>query len=287
MMAPYDSVRAATAAIRAAGGPAPEIAIVLGSGAGGAEFSIETHISIPYGDLPGFAAPSVAGHAGRLELGISAGVPIVVLRGRYHAYEGLAPAQVLHPVRVAAALGARTLLLTSAVGGIRDGLEPGSITRVEDHVDFAAADPLVGEHDERFGPRFVDLVGAYDPDLARVADAVAQERGVDLPRVVYGRVLGPTYETPAEVRALRSMGVDVVGMSLVPEVVAARQAAMRVLALAIVTNRAAGLEPSARRLDHEDVLAVGRSIRPRLTDLLTSLVTALGKRGGEHPEDSR
>ena len=267
-MGAYDEVQAAAAAIRAAGALAPSVAILLGSGAGGADLALEDVVALPYAEIPGFAAPSVVGHAGRLEVGRGAGVPVLVLRGRFHGYEGLPPPAVLHPIRVAAALGARTLVATCATGGIRDDLDPGTLAVVEDHVALGAGDPLAGEHDERLGPRFVDLAGAYDPGLL----AAARARG--LPGVIYGRVLGPTYETPAEIRALRALGVDVVGMSLVPEVVAARQAGMRVLALAIVTNRAAGLGGD-RRLDHDDVLAVGRSVRPRLSDLLAAWLPAL------------
>lgn len=248
----------------------PRIGIVLGSGLGYVVRSLRDALTIPFKRIPFFPEPTVPGHAGALHLGFWRGVPVAVLEGRLHLYEGYAPAEVVFPVRVLGLLGVEVLVLTCAAGGITRQAVPGSFMVFSDHLNFQGLNPLVGSHDPHWGPRFVDLTQAYDTDLGRRTLKEAGAIGLKCFAGAYAALLGPSYETPAEIRALKRLGVDAVGMSTVSEVLAARQLGMRVLAIATITNRAAGL--SRRPLSHEGVLEVGMRAARGLARLLDKFV---------------
>ena len=250
------SLDAAVRALRRRLPRAPETVVVLGSGLGDADLGPED-ARIPYGRIPGFPATAVPGHPGAL----SVVGPTVLLRGRAHFYEGRTMEEVTRPVRALAALGARTLILTNASGGIHPALQPGSLLLVSDHLNLMGANPLRG------GPHFADLSAVYDRPLRKRALAQARRLGLRIREGVYAAVSGPTYETPAEVRMLRRLGADAVGMSTVPEAVAGRAAGMRVLALSLVTNRAAG------DASHAGVLATAAASRDRLARLLRAILS--------------
>lgn len=263
----------AVAAIRARSSATPRVAVVLGSGLGGFAERIEDAVEIPYGDIPGWPPSTALGHAGTLVLGSFAGVPVAVMRGRAHLYEGHAPEKVVFGVRVLGRLGARTLVLTNACGGIRPDLEPGDLVLVSDHINLQGVSPLVGPNDDSLGPRFPDMSNAYDPELRRLAHAAAARLGQVLAEGVYAAWIGPAFETPAEIRMIRVLGGDLVGMSTAPEVLAARHMGLRCLAISCVTNMAAGILPEP--IDAEHVLAVGAAAQGRLTALLGELLPAL------------
>jgi len=225
---------------------------------------------IPYESIPYFPLPSVTGHGGTLHLGRWGKARVAVLAGRLHLYEGYTASQVIFPARVLALLGIKVLLLTCAAGGIAARAVPGSFMIFSDHLNLQGASPLAGLHDAHWGARFVDMSQAYDRELRREAHGAAARSGLKCFEGVYAGVFGPNYETPAEIQALKRLGADAVGMSTVPEVVAARQLGLRVLALAVVTNRAAGL--TRRSLSHREVLEVGRSAVKHLAAFLDVLL---------------
>lgn len=250
----------------------PLIGLVLGSGLGGFSAGLEGGVRIPYADIPGFPAATVAGHQGQLVLGAVRGVSVACLSGRAHLYEGHATDRVVFGVRLLATLGCRAALLTNAAGGIRERLEPGGLLLLCDHVNLTGANPLVGPSEPPF-PRFPDMTQAYDARLRAVAHDAARAEAITLDEGVYAGVLGPSYETPAEIRMLRSLGADAVGMSTVLEVIALRHRGVRVGALSVITNLAAGL--SRRALDHDEVQAVGAAARDRLERLLSGWIERL------------
>ncbi len=252
---------------------APRIGIVLGSGLGEVASELREAKRIAYGSIPHFLRPTVQGHAGTLHLGRWGKVPVAILQGRLHLYEGYSPAEVVFPVRVLALAGIETLVLTCAAGGIARQAASGSFMIFSDHLNFQAQKPLAGVHDERWGPRFPDMTVAYDGELLALALRAARARRLKCFAGVYAALLGPSYETPAEIRALRRLGADAVGMSTVPEVLAARQMSVRVLAIATITNRAAGLARCP--LVHQEVLAVGRGAARNLARLLGAVVPQL------------
>ncbi len=256
----------------------PRVGMVLGSGLGDMARSLRDPLVIPYMLIPFFPRPTVPGHGGTLHLGSWCGVPVAALQGRMHLYEGYTPAEVVFPVRVLAVAGIKVLLVTCAAGGISPRATPGSFMLFSDHLNLQGANPLAGSHDSRWGLRFVDMSEAYDPELRRQARRAAARWRLKCLEGVYAALLGPTYETPAEIQALRRLGADAVGMSTVPEVLAARQLGMRVLAIAAVTNRAAGL--SRRPLSHEEVLEAGKRAARDLARLLDTMLRHLN-------EDSR
>lgn len=243
----------------------PVALIVLGSGLGVIETRVTDPVAVPFREIPGMPGTSVAGHAGRFVLGRVGGLPVLLQSGRFHAYEGHPPAVLALGVRVAAELGASVLVATNAAGGIRDDLQPGDLVLIEDHVNLTGRNPLVGS--VRDGEkRFPDMTEVYDTELRAIVAASGERLGEPLRSGVYGAVLGPSFETPAEVRMLRTLGVDVVGMSTVPEVIVARARGMRCVAVSMVTNRAAGL--SGAPLSHEEVLEVGDRAGARLARVL-------------------
>ena len=260
-------------------GFAPRVAITLGSGLDEVVGRLHTQVQIPYKLIPHFPGTTVQGHGGTLHLGTWKGVPVAILEGRVHCYEGHAPATVVFPVRALALAGVETFILTCAAGGIASKSKPGGFMVFSDHLHLQGVNPLVGVHDPRWGAQFVDLTEAYDPRLRRITRKAASKLRVPCFEGVYASLLGPTYETPAEIRALKGMGADAVGMSTVPEVMAARQLKCRVLAIATISNRAAGL--AGKPLSHEEVLAAGRAASRHLADLLDAVLPQLGEGSGE------
>jgi len=273
------SVAAAVAAVRAragdGGGAAPEVGIVLGTGLGALAREIQTRASIPYAQLPGFVRPTVESHAGRLLVGTLEGRPVVAMEGRFHRYEGYALADVVFPVRVMRALGATTLVVSNACGGMHPLWNPGDLVLLADHINLLGDNPLLGPPpDAGTGePRFPDLSAAYDPALRALARAVALERKLTLREGVFAAVPGPSLETRAEYRMLRAMGADVVGMSTVPEVIAAVQAGMRVLGLSIITDRC--LPDALAPTSVEQIIATALAAEPSLTALLRGVLARL------------
>jgi purine-nucleoside phosphorylase len=249
-----------------------DVAVVLGSGLASVADGFASPRSAPYASLPGFPETTVAGHPGRIVVGGLAGRKVLMLCGRVHGYEGYPPAEVGFGVRVAAALGARTLITTNASGGVDPDLRPGEIVAISDQINLTGTSPLTGPNDERLGPRFLDMTDAYAPALRALAKTAAQGCfGAPLREAIYAGLAGPQYETPAEVRLLRTLGAGLVGMSTVLEVIAARHAGMSVLGLSLVANHAAGV--TGEPLRHEDVTraaAAGASAMMRLVGTIVA-----------------
>jgi purine-nucleoside phosphorylase len=251
----------------------PSLAIVLGSGLGGFSDEISDRLEIPYANIPGWPLSTAAGHAGKLVCGTVGGVNIAALSGRAHLYEGYSPALVTFGVRVLGLLGVKTLILTNAAGGVNLELGRGGLVLISDHINLQATNPLSGPNDDRFGPRFPDMSEAYPRALRDIAKATAAELGVELQEGVYAALLGPSYETPAEIRYLRTIGADLVGMSTVPEVIVANHMGIRCLAISCVTNMAAGILP--QKIDHAEVLETGRMVRDTFVKLMKALIPRL------------
>ncbi|HEY0840151.1 MAG TPA: purine-nucleoside phosphorylase [Vulgatibacter sp.] len=268
----FDRVEASAAELRRRLGIEPKVAVILGSGLGGFADRLVGARAIPYADLPGFPASSVPGHAGRMVAGTLAGVPVAAMQGRIHAYEGHEPWLVAFPARVLCRWGARALVVTNAAGGVRAALRPGDLMRISDHLDLSGTNPLVGPNDERLGPRFPDLSGAYDPRLAAALYESARRAGVELKTGVYACLRGPSYETPAEIRMLRSLGADAVGMSTVPEVIVAAHMGVPVAGISCITNLAAGI--GEQPLSHAEVAATAARTEARFSALLSGFLPA-------------
>lgn len=247
----------------------PRIAVIAGSGLGGALAGIEADVELAYTDLPGFPPPSVPGHVGRLVIGTLDGVAVAALLGRIHFYEGHPMPLVTLPARLAAAIGVRTLVITAATGGLDPALEPGTLVIGSDHLNLLGENPLRGWRDPDGAPVFVDLSRVYAPEMAGIAEEAAREAGLPVARGVYAAMPGPTYETPAEIGFLRTAGADVVGMSVVPEACAAAALGMGCLGLYCVTNRV-GIHVS-----HEEVTSVASAFAPRLGEVLRRILPAL------------
>ena len=271
----FEQATAAAAFIRGRTPLTPAIGIILGSGLGAFADHVADATAIPFTDIPHFPKSTVPGHSGRLVIGTLDGVPIVVMQGRVHAYEGYSPEEVAFPVRVLGLLGVKTLVVTNAAGGIRLDMKQGDLVLLSDHINFTGRNPLAGKHDERFGPRFFDMTEAYSLRLRRLAAQAAERGGFSLAEGVYLCVLGPSFETPAEIRSFRAMGADLVGMSTVLEVIAARQLGIEVVGISCVTNLAAGIQPDP--LSHEEVIETGHRVAARFTQLLTALLPAIHK----------
>ncbi len=264
---------AAAALARSQVGP-PVVGLVLGSGLGRYAERLTDAVQLPYATLPHFPRASVPGHAGCLWLGKIEGVSVAIMQGRVHLYEGYRPAEVAFGARVLGALGVRALCLTNAAGGIREDLQPGALMRIVDHLNLSGQNPLCGPNDDRFGPRFPDLSAAYSPELAQALERAAAATGVPLKSGVYCQLLGPSYETPAEIRMLRGLGADAVGMSTVPEVIVGRHQGIAVAALSCITNRAAGLE--GRPLSHAEVSETAGRVEVAFGRLLDRFVKEVG-----------
>ena len=266
---------AAVGAIRSvAGDAAPSIGLILGSGLGGFAERLDEQVVVPYGDIPGFAASTVPGHAGRLVLGRRGAISCAVMQGRIHFYEGHSARQVAFPARTLVALGARTLIVTNAAGGLRH--PPGTLMLIRDHINLFPDHPLRGPNDDRVGLRFPDMTRAYPKELRALAREVARGLALELAEGVYAGSSGPSYETPAEIKMLEAMGADATGMSTVPEVIAAVHMGARVLGISCITNWAAGLGPG-RPLSHDEVTETAEQVRGKFEELLDHLVARLAR----------
>lgn len=264
----------AIAAIRERTRLQPRMGIVLGSGLGSLAAEIDDQVAIPYRQIPHFPVSTTAGHSGTLVLGSLEGVPVAVMAGRVHLYEGYAPEQVVFPVRTLRGLGAETLLITNAAGGINTEWTPGTLMLITDHINFTGRSPLVGANDEQIGPRFPDMSVAYSYELRVLARRVAESVDVPLVEGVYMGFLGPQFETPAEIRAARILGADAVGMSTVMEVIAAAHAGMRVVGVSCITNMAAGMLPE--KLSAEEVYTTAAQVAQSFKRLIRGIVREYG-----------
>jgi purine-nucleoside phosphorylase len=268
----------------------PRIAIVLGSGLGAVAEAVDEPVTVSYGAIPHFPPSTVEGHSGRIVAGLLGGVPVVVMQGRVHYYEGYTPAQVTFPLRVLGALDIQSVILTNAAGGIAEGLRVGQLVAITDHINLMGWNPLVGPNEPRFaarpgaGLRFTDMTEAYSRRLRALAREAAEAEGFALDEGVYLAVSGPSFETPAEIRAFRAMGATLVGMSTVPENIVARHMGMEVLGLSCVTNLAAGLGAAA--LSHEEVFRAGRMVEQQLTRLLQRLVPRIATAAQSAPVEN-
>jgi purine-nucleoside phosphorylase len=251
----------------------PRVGIVLGSGLGAVADAVQEPVTIGYEELPGFPRPGVDGHAGRAVLGRLGGVPVCVLMGRPHLYEGGDPSTRAMPVRALKAAGAETVVLTNAAGSLRPEIGPGRLMAISDHINLTGHNPLVGPNDDAIGPRFPSLRDAYDPALRAELHAAARERGIDLAEGVYLAVSGPSFETPAEIRAFAALGADAVGMSTVHETILARHAGLRVAAVSVISNLAEGL--SDVPLSHEQTLADAERAAGDLARLIDAFLRRL------------
>lgn len=269
----FSRVEAAAKFIRRRTKLRPQIAIVLGSGLGAFADSLESATRTPYERIPNFPRSTAIGHASQLVIGKSSNVPVAVMQGRVHGYEGYSPAEVIFPMRVLARLGIRTVILTNAAGGINLSFKPGAFIILRDHINLLGSNPLTGINDERFGPRFPDLTDAYSKTFRTIALEEARRLHIDVHEGVYAAVAGPSYETPAEIRYLRTIGADVVGMSTVPGVIAARHMGIHVLGISCVTNMAAGILDQP--LNHDEVLETGKRVSTQFVALLRALIPRL------------
>jgi purine-nucleoside phosphorylase len=277
----FARAEAAAAAICAAGVEPPRIAVVLGSGLNELADRLHNGVAIPYGRIPHFPRTTVAGHQGRAIAGRLHGVPVLMLQGRFHYYEGHDLETVTFPVRVMQRLGVRALIVTAATGGIRGDLRAGDLVVLSDHLNLLGVNPLRGLNDERLGTRFPDMTEVYSARLREIAREEAERLGIGVAEGVYGCVPGPSYETPAEIRMLRTLGADVVGMSTVPEAIVARHAGIEVLGIALVSNAAAGVVGTP--ITHAEVLEAGRRAAPMLAALIERVVARLAGAEGAAP----
>src|SRR6266478_5251827 len=269
----YERAEKAARLIRARTDADVSVAIVLGSGLGAFADELTDSTSIRYDEIPSFARATVEGHAGRLVIGKTNNVTVAAMQGRFHFYEGYSLEEVTFPIRVLKLLGVRTLILTNAAGSLNTEFTPGSLMVITDHINLIGVNPLIGRNDERFGPRFPDLTSTYDPDLQNIVIEEARAMKIDMRRGVYAALTGPSYETPAEIHMVRTLGADAVGMSTVPEAIVARHMDMRVIGISCITNLAAGV--SDRPVDHSQVIATGERVREQFTELLRRVIAKL------------
>lgn len=266
----FDRASAAAEFLRKQSPLRPRIALVLGSGLGSFADRFTSAVKIPYARIPYFPRSTAVGHAGQLVIGHAAGVPVAAMQGRVHLYEGYSAKDVAFPVRVFARLGICAVILTNAAGGIREDLVQGRLVAIRDHINLQGTNPLIGPNDERFGPRFPDMSAAYDREFREFTAQECRRLKIEACEGVYAAFAGPSYETPAEIRYLRAIGADLIGMSTVPEVLAARQSGMRVLGISCVTNAAAGILDQP--LDHVEVLATTERVKTQFMTLLEALL---------------
>jgi purine-nucleoside phosphorylase len=269
----YERAEHAARFIRSRATEEIRVALVLGSGLGAFADELEGASAVPYSEIPGFARPTVEGHAGRLVVGRVGGVGVAAMQGRFHFYEGYKLEEVTFPIRVLALAGASSLVLTNAAGGLNNSFEQGALVLISDHLNLMGTNPLLGPNDARFGPRFPDMTEVYDREYQEAAVAEAHAMGIELRRGIYAALTGPSYETPAEIRMLRLLGADAVGMSTVPEAIVARQMGLRVLGISCITNMAAGMldEP----INHEEVIETGARVRETFAELLRRVIPKL------------
>ncbi len=270
----HEALTSAAATIAEATGRERHVlGVVLGSGLGGYADTLDDAVVVPYRKIPEFPTPEVEGHAGRLVSGLVEGHPILVAAGRVHTYEGWSMDEVVFGVRTMALTGCRTVLLTNAAGGIRTGLTPGDLVAISDHINLTGRNPLVGANDDRLGPRFPDMSNLYSAVVRAEIEACAAELGMEYREGVYAWMLGPRYETPAEIRMLAAMGADLVGMSTVPEAIALAHMGVAVAGISLVTNLAAGIATAP--LSHDEVTEVAAEARERFSHLLDALLPRL------------
>ena len=260
-------------AVRSRTAIAPRVGIVLGSGLGALADELDDAVAFPFADLPGWPAATAPGHAGRLVLGALDGVPVAALQGRFHLYEGHPAGLVVQPVLLMQRLGAPVVLLTNAAGGVDASYAAGTLMLISDHLNLTGVNPLIGPNEDALGPRFPDLVDAWDPALRAQLRRAAADEGVAVEEGVYAQLLGPNYETPAEVRMLRTLGASAVGMSTVVEAIVARWAGLRIAGLSLITNPGAGV--TGEPLTHEEVLAAGEAAGPRMRAIVRRFVGLL------------
>jgi purine-nucleoside phosphorylase len=253
----------------------PKIALVLGSGLGAFADEFETPTKIPYSEIPHFPRSTAIGHAGQLVVGKVGGIPLAGMQGRVHLYEGYSAKDVAFPIRVFARMSIRAVILTNAAGGIKREFVQGQLVVIKDHINLQGVSPLTGPNDERFGPRFPDMTVAYDRRFREITVGEGNRNSIDLYEGVYAALPGPSYETPAEIRYLRTMGADLVGMSTVPEVIAARHSGIRVLGISCVTNTAAGILDQP--LDHKEVLETAERIKSQFIALLKTVIPRIAR----------
>ncbi|WP_439647785.1 purine-nucleoside phosphorylase [Collibacillus ludicampi] len=252
---------------------APKVGLILGSGLGVLADEVEDAVEIPYSEIPHFPVSTVEGHASTFVFGKLSGTPVAVMKGRFHYYEGYTLSQVTFPVRVMKALGIETIVVTNAAGGIVPEWEAGDLMVIRDHLNLMFRNPLIGPNDDRLGPRFPDMSNAYAPELRTLAHEVAREQGLELREGVYVGLTGPSYETPAEIRMLRLLGGDAVGMSTVPEVIVANHMGIRVLGISCIANKAAGILDTP--LSHDEVIEITKRIRSQFVALVREIVSRL------------
>ncbi|MBA4495699.1 purine-nucleoside phosphorylase [Paenactinomyces guangxiensis] len=251
----------------------PRIGLILGSGLGVLAEELENPVSISYEEIPHFPVSTVEGHAGQLVLGTLEGQQVVVMAGRFHLYEGHELSSVTFPIRVMKELGVETILVTNAAGGVNESYSAGDLMLIRDHINLMFRNPLIGPNDPELGVRFPDMSNAYDPDLRELARRVGDKHGIQLQEGVYTAVLGPSYETPAEIRMIRKIGGDAVGMSTVPEVITARHAGIRVLGISCISNMAAGILPQP--LSHEEVMETADRVKTKFIQLVRGIIREL------------
>ena len=251
----------------------PELGLILGSGLGVLADKMEQAITIPYETIPHFPLSTVEGHAGELIIGTLHGKPAIMMKGRFHMYEGYAVEIVSFPVRVMKALGVRTLLVTNAAGGINTSYSPGDLMIIKDHINFTSRNPLIGPNDDELGARFPDMSEAYSSELREIAKQAAQEQSIPIQEGVYIGLLGPTYETPAEIHMMRILGADAVGMSTVPEVIVARHAGLKVLGISCISNMASGI--LNQPLSHVEVMETTERVKEKFLNLVLGIIAKL------------
>lgn len=269
----YERAEKAARLIRARTDADVSVAIVLGSGLGAFADELTDSTSIRYDEIPSFARATVEGHAGRLVIGKTNNVTVAAMQGRFHFYEGYSLEEVTFPIRVLKLLGVRTVILTNAAGSLNTEFTPGSLMVITDHINLIGVNPLIGPNDDRFGPRFPDLTSVYARRLQDIVINEANAIGLDMRRGIYAALSGPSYETPAEIHMVRTLGADAVGMSTVPEAIVARHMNMEVIGISCITNLAAGV--SNRPVDHSQVIATGERVRAEFTELLRRVVARL------------
>ena len=269
----YERVERAARTIRRRWNEDAHVALVLGSGLGAFADDLDDSVSVSYEEIPGFARSTVEGHRGRLVLGMIGGVPTIAMQGRFHYYEGYSLEDVVFPVRTFGLLGVKSLVLTNAAGGINVGLDQGALMVINDHLNLMGVNPLRGIHDERLGARFPDMSEVYSRDYQEIAVEEARSMNLELRRGIYAGLAGPSYETPAEVRMLRTIGADAVGMSTVPEAIIAKQMGIKVLGISCITNMAAGVigEP----INHNEVIETGERVHETFKELLRRVIPRL------------
>jgi purine-nucleoside phosphorylase len=270
----YSKIRETVDSIRSRCSQQPVLGLILGSGLGAFAESITERVVIPFNNLPSFPFSTVPGHSGSLVIGTVEGVPVAALQGRVHLYEGYSAAEVAYPARVLGCLGIRQLIVTNAAGGINPEFQPGDLMLITDHINMTGVNPLVGANIDELGPRFPDMSHAYDPQMRDITLAFAREIGITVRQGVYIGLMGPNYETPAEIRMCRILGADAVGMSTVPEVIVAHHMGIPALGISCITNMAAGILP--QKLTHQEVLDTTKRVEDTFSALLTGIIPRLG-----------